>query len=132
MSPNTAKMPAATPTPAPLPSLLAFSVISVLASSISSRIRSEAFSVTSWIAWPRSEVSVLLAMSVEDALEDLGDDERAPERRADQHLGALRGGRQLVDAGQAGDRGGGRRVLRLRPVTRPSPPALAGRLGVQA
>src|SRR5918997_2494143 len=116
MSPNTAKMPAATPTPAPLPSLLAFSVISVLASSISSRISSEAFSVTSWIAWPSSEVSVLFAMSVEDALEDLGDDERACEGGADQHLGALGGGRQLVDAGKAGHRGLGRGVLGLHEV----------------
>src|ERR687897_642413 len=102
------------PTTAPFASFVTFSVISVLASSISSRISSEAFSEISWTAWPRSEVGGWLsAMSVEDPLEDARDEERADERGADHHLGALRRLGQLVGPREergpraVRDRGGG-------------------------
>src|SRR5436305_2962774 len=47
ISARKAKVPAATPTPAPRPSLASFAETSALASSISSRTRTEAFSETS-------------------------------------------------------------------------------------
>ena len=59
MSPARMKMPAAAPTAAPLASPVTFSVSSALASAISSRTSSEAFSVTSWIALPSSDVCVV-------------------------------------------------------------------------
>src|SRR5918997_5294529 len=124
-------MPATIPTTAPLISLVTFSITSVLASSISSRMSSDALSVTSWIACPRSDVSVSLAMSVEDALEDAGDEERAHEGGAHEYLWALGGGRQLVDAGQAGDGGGGRGRLGSVRLAHRSLRALAIGLGLQ-
>src|SRR5688500_17870428 len=99
-------MPATIPTTAPLMSLEILTVISRLASSISSRTSRLTRSVTSWTAWPSSEVSFWWsAMSVEDPLEDSGEDEGADERGADHHLGPLGRRRQLVEPG---DRGRGR------------------------
>src|SRR3954454_2924841 len=106
------KIPAAAPTAAPLASRLTFWVISALASAISSLTSSCSFSLTSWTALPRSEGS-FSANSVHQSLEDAGDQERAGERDADQHLGALeRPGlrRGRLDVGAAGRRRDGRRV----------------------
>ena len=121
---KTAKMPAMIPTTAPVISLVTFAMTSVLASSISSRMRSVAVSVISWIAWPSSEVSVFVCHgSVEDPLEDARRDERAGEGGADQHLGAL-----SRPDGLLGDRsrGDSRRSLRSRRPWR-RPPLACGR-----
>src|SRR4051794_21611585 len=102
------KIPAAAPTAAPLASRPAFWVISALASAISSLTSSWSFSLTSWTAWPRSEGS-FSANSVHQSLEDAGDQERAGECGADQHLRALerpglrRGGLHLGAAGRGRD-----------------------------
>ena len=56
MRPARMKTPAAAPTAAPLARPVTFSVSSALASAISSRTSSEAFSETSWIALPSSDV----------------------------------------------------------------------------
>ena len=82
-------MPATIPTTAPLMSLVTFSVISALASSISSRTSSDARSETSWIARPSSEVDGLVGHSVHQSLEDAGEHEGAGEGGADQDLGAV-------------------------------------------
>src|SRR3954447_7154363 len=113
------KIPAAAPTAAPLASRPAFWVISALASAISSLTSSWSFSLTSWTAWPRSEGS-FSATSVHQSLEDAGDQERAGERGADQHLRAVqRPGlrRSRLDLRAARGGGDGRRV-RLRAQAR--------------
>src|SRR6266536_6643498 len=95
------KTPAAAPIAAPRASPIAFWVSSAFASAISSRTSSVAFSLTSWIALPRSDVcwSSVIPL-VHEPLEDAGDDERAAEREPGDHLRALerrrlaRGGRR--------------------------------------
>src|SRR4051794_28626512 len=82
-----------------------FSVISALASAISSRTRSCTFSVTSWIASPRSEGRG--SVIARDGPEDLRQQERPRERGADQHLGPVRG--EVARAARGG--GGPRRGL---------------------
>ena len=78
MSPASTKTPAAAPIAAPLARPVTFSVTSALASAISSRTSSEAFSVTSWIAFASSDV-VWSGILVDQPLEDAGDQERAGE-----------------------------------------------------
>src|SRR3954470_2919211 len=80
-----------------------FTVISALARAISSRTRSCTFSVTSWIASPRSEGRG--SVIARDRLEDLREQERTGERGADEQLRALLGG----VATARGDGGGARR-----------------------
>ena len=91
---------------------MTFSVISALASSISSRTSSEARSETSWIAWPSSDVECSSGMSVHQPLQDAGEDEGAGEGGADQDLGTVGAGRRrrgrALRRGAA--RGGGRGV----------------------
>src|SRR3954451_6328190 len=97
--------PAAAATAAPLPSLVSFSVTSALASSISSRTRTDARSLTSWIAWAmlvgwslierapgmtdhrRGRRSTSSVLPPGQALEDDRGDEAAGERRAHELLG---------------------------------------------
>src|SRR4051812_36014495 len=79
------KIPAAIPTTAPLSRLVTFSEISVLASSISSRMIRVARSETSETAWPKP----LLSGSGGKALQQLGEDEAAEERAPDQGLRML-------------------------------------------
>src|SRR3954452_25638777 len=74
-------------------------VISAFASAISSRTRSCTFSVTSWIASPRSEGRG--SVIARDRPEDLREQEGADQRGARQHLGPVGGGRR-----GAGHRGG--------------------------
>src|SRR5215210_6281381 len=81
-------------------------VISALASAISSRTRSCTFSVTSWIASPSSEGRG--SVIARDRPEDLREQERARERRADRQLGTVR--RELA-APALGGGGGPRRTL---------------------
>src|SRR3954451_15084868 len=110
--PKMAKTPAAAPIAAPLAILETFSVISVLASSISSRTRTWARSATSCTA---SEISFgvpVVVGSAAKASQDHGGQDAAGERDADLHLGALlhpdgarRGGRRLLE---------GRRLVGLR------------------
>ena len=113
MRPKTAKMPAMIPTTAPVSSFVPLSKTSVLASSISSRMRSVAVSVISWIAWPSSEVSVLfVAMLVEDPLEDAGARNaptKAPPISTSGRSGAAAAaGAGVAARGGAGARRGGR------------------------
>src|SRR4051812_49819329 len=77
-------------------------VISAFASAISSRTRSCTFSVTSWIASPRSEGRG--SAIARDRPEDLREQEGAEERGARQYLGPVGGG-----ARAAGFPGGPRR-----------------------
>src|SRR5450755_3274109 len=86
-TPNTA--PTATAA-APRAMLDTFSVTSALASSISSRTRTESFSETSVTAVAR--LSPGSGRSAGKALEDHGEDESAGERRTDGQLGALLSG----------------------------------------
>src|SRR3954466_6820431 len=65
-------------------------VISAFASAISSRTRSCTFSVTSWIASPRSEGRG--SVIARDRPENLREQEGADERGARQHLGPVGGG----------------------------------------
>src|ERR1700754_4308391 len=106
--------PASTNTPLARP--VSFCVTSALASAISSRTSSDAFSLTSWMAWPSSDVSwSVMGLSVEDALQDAGDHERAGEGQAHLDLGALEGavggGHPVVvlATGRVGAAGRGRR-----------------------
>src|SRR3954453_17738116 len=123
-SPKIAKTPAAAPTAAPLASLVTFSVTSVLASSISSRTRTCARSVTSC-----SAVAISFGLpedSAAKALEDQGGHETAGECDADLPLWALlrpdragrRRGRQLEGGRLVASRTGrrGRRLERGRLV----------------
>src|SRR3954452_1044896 len=110
--PKIANTPAAAPIAAPLAIFETFSVISVLASSISSRTRTCARSATSCTA---AEISVGVPVGVGSAAkapQDHGGHDAAGERDADLHLGALlhadgsrRGGRRLLE---------GRRLVGLR------------------
>src|SRR4051812_34337248 len=84
------------------------SVSSAFASAISSRTRSCTFSVTSWIASPRSD-GLGSVIAARDRSEDLGEQERACEGGADQHLGLV-----LRRRGEAGLRPGGLRRRRGR------------------
>src|SRR3954452_5560029 len=98
--PKMANTPAAAPIAAPLAIFETFSVISVLASSISSRTSTCARSVTSWIA---AEISRgLPAGSAAKALEDHGGHHAAGECDAHLHLGPL------LHAHRGGRGGGGR------------------------
>src|SRR5215218_104173 len=101
-------MPATIPTTAPLTSLVTFSVISALASSIPSRTSSEARSETCWIARPSSDVEWSSATSVHQPLEDPGEQEGAGERRADEHLGPVRGARAAATGREGGRTARGR------------------------
>src|SRR5262245_14453275 len=104
------------PNTAPMASRRTFSVSSTFASAISSWMRIWIFSRTSSTARPRSETG---GGSVDKALQHPREDERAGERRADEHLGAL--GERRLRGGAANTRlgtgrvGGGRRVRRRRP-----------------
>src|SRR5215210_4248633 len=100
-------MPATAPATMPRISFETFSVSSALASAISSRTRSWTFSVTSWMAPPRSEGRGSV-IAPRDRLEDLREQEGARERRADQDLGALLGRRGGARS-RARRRGGPRR-----------------------
>src|SRR6476619_4442344 len=84
MRANTTMMPATIATPTPLPSDLAFSAISVFASSISSRTSSDAFVETSLTTSP-SDFSAVLPLSIvviaaSEPLEELREDEARDER----------------------------------------------------
>src|SRR3954453_20169502 len=97
MSANTAITPATIATATPLPSDLAFSAISALASSISSRTSSEAFVETS----PTTSPSVFSAvpfsvLAAPDRLQQLREDEAADERADDRDLRVRAGGSSLV------------------------------------
>src|SRR3954447_26561083 len=95
MSPKTSMSPAAMATPLPFASDLAFSAISVFASSISSRTRSDAFVETSLTTSPR-DFSAVLPLSVIVAsqhLQQLREDEAADERADDGNLRPGRRGR---------------------------------------
>src|ERR1700746_3017600 len=92
MRPASTNTPAAAPTAAPLARPVSFCVTSALASAISSRTSSDAFSLTTWMAWPSSDVSwSVMGLSVEDALQDAGGQERAGEGQAGLDLRALEG-----------------------------------------
>src|SRR4051812_50008781 len=83
-------------------------VISAFASAISSQTRSCTFSVTSWIASPRSEGRG--SVIARDRPEDLREQEGADERGARQHLGPVGGGRRAAGLGGGPrPRGGGGR-----------------------
>src|SRR3954469_19538206 len=75
-------------------------VISAFASAISSRTRSCTFSVTSWIASPRSEGRG--SVIARDRPEDLREQEGADEHGARQHLGPVGGGRRAAGGGGGG------------------------------
>src|SRR5947208_975203 len=81
----TMKMPAAAPTIAPRISWLTFSETSALASSISSRISSDARSEISWTAAPMLCCSGSAAKAPDQDREN----DAPGERRPDQHLGAI-------------------------------------------
>src|SRR4051812_38496094 len=132
MSPNTAKRPATIPTTAPRMSLVTFSVISALASSISSCTSSDARSETSWIACARSDVwlSAMAPGSVEDALEDPGDDERTRERGTGEHLGTL--GERRLGRGRDGLGARRGRLGRRRGLARARVALAGGLLGLLA
>ena len=117
MRPKRTKMPAAAPTAAPLASPVTFSVISALASAISSRTSSEAFSVTSWIALRELGCLVVRHASVDQPLEDAGDQEGAREGDPGDAPRAAR-------AGSA--RAGARRRRRVRRTRRPRRPRRVG------
>src|SRR5436305_255648 len=89
MSPARMNTPAAAPMAAARARLLTFCIISALASAISSRTSSDAFSETSWIALPSSDVCWSVIASIHQPLEDAGDDEGAAEREPDAHLGTV-------------------------------------------
>src|SRR3954452_20810897 len=95
-------------------------VISALASAISSRTRSCTFSVTSWIASPRSEGRG--SVIARDRPEDLREQEGADERGARQHLGPVGGGPRGAGPPPA-PRAGGRRPPCRRSRRRAAPPA---------
>src|SRR5262245_14087736 len=104
------------PNTAPLASLVSFSPSSAFASAISSSISVCSFSRTSSTARPRSETG---GGSVDKAPQHPREDERARERRADQHLGTLGqrslggsglGRRRLPPRSVGGGRGGRRRL----------------------
>ncbi len=85
--PKIANTPAAAPTTAPLVSFVILPVISVLASSISSRTRSEAFSETSFTISPRllsAGPPLPGALLTGDPPQDQGERQPARERRADE------------------------------------------------
>src|SRR3954454_24012144 len=92
-------MPATTATATPLPSDFAFSAISVLASSISSRTSSDAFVETSLTTSP-SDLSAVLPLSVivsaSELLEKLGKDEPRHERADHRELRPANGLAGLV------------------------------------
>src|SRR5882762_6226261 len=94
--PTSTKIPAAPPMTAPRASDLTFTVISVFASSISSRISSCALTEPSWIAWA---IFWSESVSAGKALEDHREHNAAGEGGTDDGLGALgerRGVRQAV------------------------------------
>src|SRR4051812_18103700 len=93
-------------------------VISAFASAISSRTRSCTFSVTSWIASPRSEGRG--SVIARDRPEDLREQEGADERGARQHLGPVGGARRAAGLG-GGRRGLGGGRLRARSGGRADP-----------
>ena len=113
MRPARMKTPAAAPTAAPLASPVTFSVSSALASAISSRTSSEAFSVTSVIALPSSDVCVVRHSSVDQPLEDAGEQERAAKATRRATSGRSSG------LGSAAASAGG---PRMRPPPRRPPP----------
>src|SRR5215211_990374 len=119
MRPNTANTRATAPAAMPRASRDTFCVISALASAISSRTRNWTFSVTSWIATPRSEGRG--SVIARDRPQDLREQERAREGGADQDLRAVRGcaarGRRRARArrGAGGRRLGARRGRRADP-----------------
>src|SRR5690242_8018642 len=81
-------------TPSPLPSDFAFSAISVLASSISSRTRSDAFVETSLTTSPSDlsavPFSLLLIVATPEPLQKLREYEAADQGRDDRNLRATR------------------------------------------
>src|SRR5215212_11945996 len=105
MSPKRANTAATAPATTPRSRRETLTVISALASAISSRTRSCTFSVTSWIASPRSEGrgSVIARDRPEDLREQVG----AGEGGAHQQLGPVGG----HVPGGAGRGGGPRRGL---------------------
>src|SRR4051794_3759028 len=120
------------PAPTPFPSFLAFSWTSVLASSISSRTSSEAFSETSLTMSP-IDLSAesggreplpgvmdgsLSLVAAPESLDDLGQHQPADERPANEQLGTLG---ERVLAGSVGLGG------RLAPLGRRAGAALSGR-----
>src|SRR3954453_11458412 len=111
-SPKIAKTPAAAATAAPFRSLETFSVISVLASSISSRTRTCARSATSCTAAEISVGDPVGVGSAAKAPEDHGGHQTTGERDADLDFGAL----LHPDGGRRGCRGllEGRRLVGLR------------------
>src|SRR3954465_18003 len=111
-SPKIAKTPAAAATAAPFRSVEPFSVISVLASSISSRTRTWARSATSCTVAEISFGVPVVVGSAAKASQDHGGQYAAGERDADLHLGPLlhpdgarRGCRRLLE---------GRRLVGVR------------------
>src|SRR3712207_2079921 len=88
--PRTAKMPAIAATATPLPSFAAFCETSALASSISSRTSSDAFSLISVIVSPIwGERSVLWSVAAK-LLQDHREQESAGECAGNHRLGPLR------------------------------------------
>src|SRR4051812_44953798 len=119
------------PITAPLMSLVTFWVSSAFARAISSRMRSCAFSVTSWTAWPSWEVSWSGAKGPQDFRQDKGCGERDPHLDlgavAERQIGERVAGRCAVGLRGAGGwslrslRGGG-----CRPGLRAEPDAGGG------
>src|SRR5206468_10469118 len=107
------KTPATAHTTAPRAIRCSFSVISVLASSISSRTSSCARSLTSCSA--AAICCGLPVGSAAKALEDQGEQQSAGERGTDLHLGPLERRRRRLRAGRRAE---GRRLVGLRPGTR--------------
>src|SRR5215213_11475159 len=99
------KTPATMPTMAPVASLRAFADISAFASSISSRMSSEARSDTCVTV---SASVVACVSSAGKALKEEGEDETAGKGGSDDELGALVGGRRRGGDGGDGSPGLGR------------------------
>src|SRR3954452_2502308 len=102
MSANTTITPATIATPTPLPSDFAFSAISVFASSISSRTRSDAFVETSLTTSPSDFSAVLpfsLIVAASELLQQLGEQEAADECADDRDLGTSGIGRDRLVGG---------------------------------
>ena len=115
MSPARMKMPAAAPTAAPLASPVMFSVTSALASAISSRTSSEAVSETSLTRLGQIRCLMVRHASVDQPLEDAGEQERAGEDDPGRDLRAVeraRLGRLRPRAARSAGGGGrgGRRI----------------------
>src|SRR5215212_1060495 len=119
MSPKRANTAATAPATTPRSRRETLTVISALASAISSRTRSCTFSVTSWIASPRSEGRG--SVIARDRPEDLREQEGAHERGARQHLGPVGGGPRAAGLGGGPRRGPGGGRLRARRGRRADP-----------